>query len=288
MTKMVDGERERDNGEEGEEKEERKNEQKLFMMEMYVPLLPESPWCGRDARTPVPSASRAGSERWAARAELCSRYDGYGSWCACSGRDDPFPPHFRPRESERRGKQTTKTEAKKEVEKTAEPEEILTVVLASRPTALHRLLESLEASKGTDILQESVLVFASTATEELSLVCASHGVPSRPLSAPPTARASTSPSSTSPPSPPPSSSDPRLRSSSPSRTTCWWRTSSTGEVCASHGVPFEATERSSDCEGLHVALLYQSALSAALILRPKAQVVVTLEDDMLVEDEFYR
>ncbi|XP_050729084.1 uncharacterized protein LOC127004905 isoform X2 [Eriocheir sinensis] len=59
-------------------------------------------------------------------------------------------------------------------------------------------------------------------------------------------------------------------------------------VCQSHGVHLEPTGRASDCMGLHVTRLYESALRAALILRPKATFIVTLEDDMEVFPSFYR
>ncbi|KAK8384127.1 hypothetical protein O3P69_016091 [Scylla paramamosain] len=55
-----------------------------------------------------------------------------------------------------------------------------------------------------------------------------------------------------------------------------------------HGVHLEITGRSSDCMGLHVARLYESALMASLILRPKASFFITLEDDMVVLPFFYR
>ena len=60
------------------------------------------------------------------------------------------------------------------------------------------------------------------------------------------------------------------------------------KVCDAHGVPIYATNRFSDCEGLQTLHLYQGALFQALVLRPRAEFLITLEDDMVITDDFYR
>ncbi|CAL4152815.1 unnamed protein product [Meganyctiphanes norvegica] len=59
-------------------------------------------------------------------------------------------------------------------------------------------------------------------------------------------------------------------------------------VCDAHGVSIYATDRYSDCEGLQSLHLYQAALFMALVLRPRAEFIITLEDDMLITDGFYK
>ncbi|KAG7166180.1 O-linked-mannose beta-1-2-N-acetylglucosaminyltransferase 1-like 21 [Homarus americanus] len=158
----------------------------------------DNPWCGGLSHPP-----REESGRWAARAELCQDYDGYGTWCSCP----PPPP---PAPQLHHSSTTTMLWEGRGALKDA-----VTIVLASRPDALHRLLLSVRAAGAPS---SSINVF----------------------------------------------------------------------VCESHGVQLEETDRSSDCEGLHVTRLYESSIMTTLILRPKHQFFIILEDDMEVLPTFYR
>ncbi|XP_064103432.1 protein O-linked-mannose beta-1,2-N-acetylglucosaminyltransferase 1-like [Macrobrachium nipponense] len=124
--------------------------QGLFQ-EFYVPKIEDVSWCGTEGLA-VPRWST--KSEWNARRELCQKYDGYGSFCSCP----PVPPEPVPRINER----------------IPLASEFLVVVMASRPTALHRLLVSL-AEAGTN--RSNILVFTSEVSEpELGLVCQAHGV----------------------------------------------------------------------------------------------------------------
>ncbi|XP_068214763.1 protein O-linked-mannose beta-1,2-N-acetylglucosaminyltransferase 1-like [Palaemon carinicauda] len=171
-----------------------------LFQEFYIPRSNDVRWCGSDR---VPRWSKEGE--WKATVELCQKYDGYGRLCSCP----PAPPPPVPRINK--------------VNSLAS--EAAVVVLASRPTALHRLLESLE-KVGTN--KSNILVFTNDVVPELDL------------------------------------------------------------VCRSHGVFFEETGRASDCSALHKTRLYESALRASHILRPKAQFFLVLEDDMVVERDLFR
>ncbi|XP_063888760.1 protein O-linked-mannose beta-1,2-N-acetylglucosaminyltransferase 1-like [Scylla paramamosain] len=200
----------------------------ILTWEIHLPKAPEVPWCGGGGGSISPLDSKeeeeeeeeeeegggVGAGRWAARAELCTAHDGYGAWCNCP---PPPPPPSPPRVLQNNT-----------VASTWRIENVVTVVLARHPPALHRLLISLE-NAGAE--PKDILVFTGQqqkAPKELQL------------------------------------------------------------VCKSHGVHLEITGRSSDCMGLHVARLYESALMASLILRPKASFFITLEDDMVVLPFFYR
>ncbi|XP_066956127.1 uncharacterized protein [Macrobrachium rosenbergii] len=124
--------------------------QGLFQ-EFYIPKSQDGNWCGTNGLA-VPRWS-ARSE-WNARVELCRKYDGYGGFCSCP----PVPPEPVPRINRR----------------IPLASEALVVVMASRPTALHRLLVSL-AEAGTNM--SNILVFTNEVSElELGLVCQAHGV----------------------------------------------------------------------------------------------------------------
>ncbi|XP_071541045.1 uncharacterized protein [Panulirus ornatus] len=180
-------------------------------LELYLPRVPDTPWC---AGAPRPASED--DTRWAARVELCSLYDGYGEWCSCPPTTgiEPWP-----------GQESAPAFT---VKGTTTPDltDVVTLALATRPDALHRLLVSLAAAAGGKNV--SIVVFTNEPSHELT------------------------------------------------------------KVCESHGVQLEATGRASDCLGLHVSRLYESALRATLILKPRASFIITLEDDMEVFPTFYR
>nr|XP_045617135.1 uncharacterized protein LOC123769838 isoform X1 [Procambarus clarkii]XP_045617136.1 uncharacterized protein LOC123769838 isoform X2 [Procambarus clarkii] len=197
-------------------------------LELYLPRAPDVPWCG----SALPST--LDEPRWASRVELCTTYDGYGNWCFCppspilppppplAAPPLPPPPLAAPPLPLHALYNTTTSMPQAMA---AGLEDAVTVVLASRPESLHRLLVSV-AVAGAPL--SSVLVFVSELSHEVL------------------------------------------------------------KVCESHGVQVEETGRASDCTGLHIARLYESALTASLILRPKADYFIILEDDMIVAPTFYR
>nr|XP_053648502.1 uncharacterized protein LOC128699790 [Cherax quadricarinatus] len=183
--------------------------QRAFL-EVLLPRTPDEPWC------PGVRPPSEDGRRWAARVALCTAYDGYGDWCSCpppSLQTAVAPEVAPPRRTY------------SHISQEGDLDDAVTVILASRPESLHRLLMQVwEAG----VHPTHVIVFTSDATQEMR------------------------------------------------------------QVCESHGVYLEETQRSSDCAALHITLLYESALTAALVLRPRAEYFITLEDDMVLKPTFYR
>ncbi|KAK7070927.1 hypothetical protein SK128_002790 [Halocaridina rubra] len=122
--------------------------QGLFQ-EIHV-LKIEEIWCKN-----VLSAKDSPTPQLEAQKNLCEKYDGYGAFCSC-----PLLPLANKELKESKGLVMTNT---------------VVVIMASRPTSLHRLLVSLTES--SVIAKENILVFTNQpSAPELTLVCQSHGI----------------------------------------------------------------------------------------------------------------
>ncbi|KAK4304660.1 hypothetical protein Pmani_023408 [Petrolisthes manimaculis] len=177
-------------------------------VELHLHKLPAGEsWCDSDSLPPR-------DDSWAARVELCTDYDGYGEWCTCPPIPSPWQPTVqrpplpwqpevqRPASPWQPIVQRQPSPWQPKAQVNSEAGDTITIILASHPTALYRLLVSVSEAGGklTDIL-----VFTSRPTTELQLITTT------PSSTPPTTPTPTPPPTsilpppTPTPTPPPTS-----------------------------------------------------------------------------------